>query len=114
LARSKAQRHLRFAQAGMAGCGGAFLSAVSPAEKGRVMPVNNVLRDENGEILMRRETARIAEICDECSDPIEPGDTMVTRNEMIPGMGRVVYVKRNYCSPCGVLLEDSLITTEAI
>jgi hypothetical protein len=59
--------------------------------------------------------ARIAEICDECFDPIRPGDAMALYDDVAHEgyTGSPTHTRRTYCQSCGRLLEDSLTTTEA-
>lgn len=63
-----------------------------------------------------RTTAKITDICEECSDPIRPGNALVIYVERYishypPGQEK--FITRHYCEDCGKLLEDSLTTTEA-
>jgi hypothetical protein len=59
--------------------------------------------------------AKIADICDEGSEPIWPGDDIVIYVERIftGYSGHESFTTRHYCERCGKLLEDSLVTTEA-
>jgi len=74
------------------------------------------VRDGDGALLMKWVRAAVAEICDECSDPIAPGEEMATRQVPLPidSFGRKHHVHRTWCKECGELLEDSLVTTEAV
>lgn len=59
-------------------------------------------------------SARIADICDECFDPIRPGQTVaIYDDEYVRPNQPHGHIKRTYCETCGKLLEDSLTTTEA-
>jgi len=82
------------------------------------MTVKNAMRDPDGNILCRREKARVAEICDDCSGPIWPGDMMVKYDEHYRDGATpdspMRSIIRHYCAPCGLLLEDSLTTTETL
>lgn len=63
---------------------------------------------------LTRAIAKLADICDECCDPIWPGNNIVIYVERyIHGAGKEAFVTRHYCADCGKLLEDSLTTTEA-
>jgi RNase P subunit RPR2 len=56
--------------------------------------------------------ARVAELCDECLDPIAPGDEMVRYDdEFVTSTGHG-HIPRTYCKSCGELLQDSLVTEE--
>jgi len=63
-----------------------------------------------------RTRAKIADVCDECCDPIWPGDAMVVYVERYIGTASYTpqekFIARHYCDACGKLLEDSLTTTE--
>jgi RNase P subunit RPR2 len=61
-----------------------------------------------------RTRAKIADVCDECSDPIWPGDAMViyVERSFTGYTGREMFISRHYCDRCGKLLDDSLTTTE--
>lgn len=63
-----------------------------------------------------RTTAKIADLCDECLDPIWPGQPLAIYVERyISGSpAREQFVSRHYCAACAVLLEDSLTTTETV
>jgi RNase P subunit RPR2 len=81
--------------------------------------VTRIVRDGEGGLLMKWVIAAIAEICDECSDPIKPGDEMVLYVEVdvtgavLTERPRHKHIRRTYCKTCGALLEDSMTTTEA-
>jgi hypothetical protein len=59
---------------------------------------------------LRWGDAKVADICEECSDPIRPGDEMAAFNEVYFSDKRR-QVTKHYCKGCGDLLEDSLTTT---
>ncbi len=73
-----------------------------------------VVRDAAGQVLLKWIEAPVANICDECGEPIASGDTMARYIEICPGdWGQSrVRIGRDYCKSCGELLEDSLTTTE--
>jgi RNase P subunit RPR2 len=79
--------------------------------------LKQVVRDAEGKLLFTRGKAQIAEICDECSAAIWPGDDMVVYDDIahdgVRG-GAPTHFKRHYCGACGQLLEDSLTTTETV
>jgi RNase P subunit RPR2 len=79
--------------------------------------IQKIIRDADGNLLFTRIIARIAEICDECTAAIWPGDSMVVYDDIASHDGRdgsPLHIKRHYCDACGKLLEDSLTTTEAV
>jgi hypothetical protein len=54
--------------------------------------------------------------CCECGAPISRGEKFAHWVEILAGdsYGKHARVPRDYCEPCGRLLEDSLTTTEMV
>ncbi len=74
--------------------------------------------NENGNLLLQHERARIAEICDKCGAAIWPGDEMAIYIEHTargPASVKILGASfaRHYCAACGQKLGDSLVATEA-
>jgi hypothetical protein len=63
---------------------------------------------------LRWAVAKTAEICEECSALIWPGDRVALyTNISTVAYGRQRRARAPFCQDCGALLEDSMTTTEA-
>lgn len=78
-----------------------------------------VVRDDAGRLLLKWVLTAVAETCAECGNPIAAGEEMAAyQDEYIDSRHwkdtRHSSIARTYCRGCGALLEDSLITAEAL